>query len=478
MELTFLNSAPVFIEINAGSLQAARGTETVDLPLARAADGTLTPACQEKVTAALEKFTGHKSWQPRVRAFCAIAASGIALRQGSLPAATGDEFQRLLLLKIETEFPLPPEELAWGWQTLPSNGPATTREILIAAVRKEIIAEYTTVLVAAGLRPVFTPAALARNTLCPPTTGPYAILEIGRTTSELVSGNNGVAESLRIVAWGAENAGAATGPAAKVFGPGWNGRKLFISGGAGTLTGAAAALRQHWNLVSEPLDVPAGRTAAMLGLEKSVAKHAELLLLGTSAKPSGRRFDLSGAETRLWLKRAVLLLAALTVFPYAEALLLKSHVAKKYAAARAEKERMAAVVDPELRFLQALKQTQPPYLEALFCFAKATPPGARLDPVAMNQRGELSWRAVFQNGQQVSDFRAKLNDGGFFTNVVVEEQAPTPDRQKVNVRMSARWNADALRTKLKTSPLPAGGETNSGRANPVPPAPPSKPATP
>ena len=30
------------------------------------------------------------------------------------------------------------------------------------------------------------------------------------------------------------------------------------------------------------------------------------------------------------------------------------------------------------------------------------------------------------------------NDSGFFANVTVEEQTPTPDRQRVNVRISAQ----------------------------------------
>jgi hypothetical protein len=59
----------------------------------------------------------------------------------------------------------------------------------------------------------------------------------------------------------------------------------------------------------------------------------------------------------------------------------------------------------------------------------------------MNRRGEVAWRGSLKDAQQVADFRSKLLDSGCFTNVVVEEQTPTPDRQKLTVRMSAQWKA-------------------------------------
>jgi hypothetical protein len=465
MEFSILNSTPVFIEINANTLKAVRASETVELPLERAGDGSLIAACRVKLVTNLGKFVGRKSWQPRGRAYCAIAANGLILRQFSLPLAGGN-FQQLLRLQIESEFPLPPEELAWGWRPL-AQSPGK-QEVLVAAVRKEIIAEYAAVLTAAGLNPVFTPAALARNELCPATTGSHAILEIGGLSSELALFKDGVAESVRMLAWGRDNLEAAPGSVAKVFGEGWQGRKIYLSGNATALAATAAMLYQRWNLASEPLEISAGKTAAMLGMEKLAALDDGLLRLGTSAKPSGRRIDFSGPETKLWLQRAAVLLALALLFPYVEALLLKPFVAKKYAVAKAEKDRMIAVVDPELRFLQSLKQNQPPYLDALFLFAKATPSGARIDPISMNQRGEISLRAVFQNGQQVSDFRAKLNEGGMFTNIVVEEQAPTPDRQKVNVRMSAKWNVAAFRAGIKADPAPAENAQNKHDGNAAP----------
>jgi hypothetical protein len=56
------------------------------------------------------------------------------------------------------------------------------------------------------------------------------------------------------------------------------------------------------------------------------------------------------------------------------------------------------------------------------------------------------------NFQQLADFRAKLIESGFFSVVTVEEQTPSPDRQKVNVRISAQWAPADARAGLSIGP--------------------------
>ena len=43
-------------------------------------------------------------------------------------------------------------------------------------------------------------------------------------------------------------------------------------------------------------------------------------------------------------------------------------------------------------------------------------------------------------------------DSGFFDRVSVEEQVPTPDRQKVNVRITAQWKTIDKRIGLAIGP--------------------------
>ena len=115
-----------------------------------------------------------------------------------------------------------------------------------------------------------------------------------------------------------------------------------------------------------------------------------------------------------------------------------------------------------------LKRTQPPYLDALYVISKAAAGGARFDAVSINRRGEFSFRGFMMNGQQVADFRTKLLDSGFFSTVVVEDQSPTPDRQKVNIRISAQWKPVEMRLP-PTVEIPAREAGKPGAARDSPP---------
>jgi hypothetical protein len=110
------------------------------------------------------------------------------------------------------------------------------------------------------------------------------------------------------------------------------------------------------------------------------------------------------------------------------------------------------LIDRELGFLDTLKSNQPPYLDALFILAKSAPQGSKMDSLTMNRRGEVSLRGSMRDSSQVIDFRSKLVASGFFANVTVEEQTPTPDRQKVTLRISALWKPAAERAQLAIGP--------------------------
>src|ERR1041384_2752600 len=96
-------SSAVYIEITQTVLRALKENDGIELPLERDAGGRLTAANKTKVAADLTRFVDRKGWQPRVKAFCAVGASGVSLRRMSLPASAKDEFHRLLLLQIESE---------------------------------------------------------------------------------------------------------------------------------------------------------------------------------------------------------------------------------------------------------------------------------------------------------------------------------------------------------------------------------------
>jgi hypothetical protein len=74
-----------------------------------------------------------------------------------------------------------------------------------------------------------------------------------------------------------------------------------------------------------------------------------------------------------------------------------------------------------------------------------------------------------KDGTQVAGFRSKLIDSGFFASVAVEEQTPTPDRQKVTVRITAQWKPANDRQSLSIGPTAEEIEKAKNRPKDPPP---------
>jgi hypothetical protein len=121
-----------------------------------------------------------------------------------------------------------------------------------------------------------------------------------------------------------------------------------------------------------------------------------------------------------------------------------------------------------LGFLETLKSNQPPYLDALYLLGKAIPQGSRVESLSMNRRGEVALRGSMRNSSEVTDFRSKLIASGFFSSVTVEEQSPTPDRQKVNVRISATWKPGRERALLAIGPTAEEIEKSKNKVRDTP----------
>lgn len=498
--LNLMNTACAYLEIGQGSLQALSGDAGIELPLERLPNGRLTASCKEKLTRRLEGFLKSSGWQARSRVLCAIGGRGVSLRRFVLPAATRENVHRLLLLQIEKEFPLPPDELAWGYRPvgkapLPGNGEPARHEFLVAAVRKEVVEDYAELLSACGVTPTFSLAAIARSYVCPHPPGAYAVLDIGGNQSEWVAFEGGIPVAVRTLYWGsadimqalAEKLGISLDEAEKVqarleqtpldahelepktqaaiesaldglvgaLGGQAGGEKIYLTGKSAQNKALVARLAQRLGsgVVCEPLKLATGegRSAAILGLKTASEKGTAAPPLVLQIKQTNGAASVARPAPWKWVSIAALLVLSLLALPYLEALLLKPRLAKKLAALKADRGRLP-MIDHEFDFLQYLKVNQPPYLDTLYLLAKAAPQGSKLDSLSMNRRGDISLRCSMRNADQVTEFRKKLVDSGLFANVSVEEQTPTPDRQKVNVRMSGQWKPLAARMTLAIGP--------------------------
>ena len=505
-ERHFMDSPCVYIEIRQSSLKALKGEAGLELPLERAPGGGLTKACREKLTISLQAFLKKEVWQPRFRAYCAIGARGVSLRRLTLPATTKENFKRLLALQIESEFPLPPDALAWGYRQISSagtpagptsNSSAATQELLVVAVKREVVEEYSEILSECGVVPVFTVAALARRHARqhPPQT--CALLDVGRNYAELITFENGEPLAIRVLPWGGESmtgaiavklgisrdeaeklkitsaqdssSGGELGPKiqtaidsaldslAGAINGHWSVQKIYLSGRSAQLKDLAPQLARRLGngTQCELLDLAPGegRSAAVLGLRTATAHGKESPLVTLQSKPTNGSGALARPASWKWAALALGLAIFSMALPYLEAPWLNWRLSKRLKAIQADRGRLVAI-DREVDFLRHIKQNQPPYLDALFLLAKAVPPGSKLDSVSMNRRGDLALRGSMKDGQQVIGFRSKLIDSGFFSSVAVEEQTPTPDRQKVTVRITAQWKPANDRQSLSIGPTP------------------------
>lgn len=469
--LEFMNSTSLFIEISHSSLRVVNGAAGLELPIKRLPDGKLTQASREQSVAALKTFVKRPAWRPTVRAWCAIGARGVLLRRLTIPPAGKNEFHQMLRLQIESEFPLSPDALAWGYLRLDDAGGASVdkrQELIVAAVKKEVVLEYDALLAECGINATFTLAALARSSLCPSPTKSYALLEIGRDHSEFLSFDNGIPAALRILPWGEGNL-ASTDSLKTSIKTHWPIRGIggvptvFLLGNTALQKEIASRLAKEFaeDVKCEQVSFSPGegQSAAILGLKKSLENEADRRILVLHVNESKNPTHAKGllvftdAALRKWALLAGLLLIGCLVFPYMEALLLKPFLLKKIAAAKASRGTLDTI-DRELSFLQHLKQNQSPYLDAMYLIANAAPGGTRFDSISMDRRGEISLRGSLRDLQQVVLFRSKIIESGFFSNVTVEEQTPTPDRQKVNVRMTAQWKPANARQSLKIGPTP------------------------
>ena len=470
-----MKSPPLYFEFSRNTLKACHQNDGAELPLERAPDGRLTTAGRDRLAAALKQLLRTKGWPANSPAFCAIDARGVSLRCLQLPAVAANGLHQVVRLQIESEFPLSPDELAWGYQLQgpPQRQPdgALKQPVLVAAVKKEIVSDYAEVLAAAGLTPVFTLAALARAALCAYPPAAYAVLELGADQCELAGFDGDASAFLRVLPALSPPEAAALDALAQTVRPLVRGRKLYIFGS--DEPAAQLARRLGLEVNCEPVRTAAGpgRSAALLGLKKFAEDQGGLPLTLQLAPAAGVKKSVEPALVE-WGVRAALLLLAVLLFPALEALLLTGPLEHKVTAFEAQAGLLETNVDRELGFLQNLKQNQPLYLEAFYVISKAAPQGIHLDSITMNRRGEVALRGSLRNGDQVADFRAKLIGSGFFAGVTVEDQTPSPDHQKVNVRMTAQWQPPAKLQTLAIGPTPAelgGGATNSA-------APPGRPA--
>lgn len=496
--LTLLKPPPLLLEFRRDTLVVLDGDRTRSWPLERTPTGRLSDACKARLRPELAAFSRKAPWMPRRPAWCAIDARGLSLRRIRVPAASPGNLHEVVALQIESEFPLPPEELAWGHlDPTPDSRGSGQHEMVIAAVRRDFIAEPRELLAACGIEPSFTVAGLARSLVCPRSEPGWSILDVAGDSAELFVFDaagpcvsrilHGLSEfsattraaNLTHAAQGEASPGTsipASGPAREAPPRLVSVLESLLPGNGAPhvlhLTGDAARHRAVIDLVHEHFGgrircqsiespAPDEATAALRGMRRALDPGTTPALLPLRTAGSATPPRPASASGRAWSAAVVLLLAALLAAPCLEAVLFGPRLRALLAGYRANRPRLE-LIDREAGFLRHLRQNQPPYTEALLVLAQFTPPGARIESTSMNRRGEVSLRGSFQNSQQVVDFRTRLVESGFFSSVVVEEQTPAPNGRQIHFRLAALWKPEAARRNLPI--LRTDGDSNAPAA--------------
>lgn len=428
----------LFVEFKEHSMHVIDADFGLEIPLERDAAGRLTKASAENASLRLrEFFLLHGRMTPRV-ACCSIPARGVSLRRLGVPALERSEARRLLGLQLETQLPIAPNELAWGCSPLERNGGpgdgSGLQNYLVVAVKRDVLQDYTGILANAGVAAEYTISALARRVLCPEAAGEFSVVDAGRSRMELATFDARGPLSLRVVTGSVENLNGQAGHG-----------KIFVTGESES----ALRLKERLGLNTEVLGGEAGpgRTAANEGLRKLVeGGERPILLGGYEPVPPGR-----ASRQWKWPALAAVLLFLVIALRYAESIIYRGRLHGKLAAISLQRASLPKV-EREFAFLNFIKTNQPPYIDALTVLAQSAPPGTRIDTLSFVRSGDLSLRGSVGEAKGPGEFRSKLIESGFFSRVVLEEQAPTSDGQKFTFRLSAQLKPDGARKPVNLAP--------------------------
>lgn len=454
------SKTPVFIEFKDTSLHVLDGEHGTSFPIERSNYGKFTPATVELMRNGLRGFLSSHGGVDGRQAICAIPARGVMLRTITLPPPAATDPARFLTMQIEAQFPVAPTDLAWGYLRAPATpGDAKTGdEFIIAAIRRELLSDYKTLLESCGLLPLFCVAALAR-TQCVAAATRFSIVEVGSERSELLTIDERGIATLRVLNWGEANLHEPE----KLRGQLPTNGDIYIHSSHGSVDILVATLRNTLPIQALTLtNSAAGATAATEGLRRSVRAGQQLLLLGAPAE-NVRRFA-TPAQWK-WAATAIALLLAVSLLRYAEVALFNTRLSAKISEISAYRAQLPKL-DRELSFLDFIKTNQPPYLDTVAVISGAAPSGTRFEQLSIARRGDVSLRGTMQDPQGPENFRSKLIASGFFSKVVVEEQVAIENPRKVNFRISADLKPEGARPALPPEPPKS---TNQPASRPVPP---------
>lgn len=414
-------------------------------------DGSIQNA--DEATEALRSFIDSTGLEDQAEAWCFIPARGVTLRRVKLPPTTPANREQFLRLQIEKEFPLSPDELAWGWRQVDQQDNGA--EVLVAAVKEDLIRPWADLLHAAGLRPRFVPTVLAEG-LCAAGSDNSAVVQTDGTALEIARFEGRHPVGVRTFS---RNGDDHSRLADRIVRAASQATRIKLSGDD-ALT--AAVTKGFSGKVEKAEDGGPQRWDELVSGGK-IHDLPVLRLNEAASATSKRKLDLPFK----WIALAAALMVCLVGARYVGPFIGEARLKRELAAIE-EKQAGFPAINQEVNFLQHIQQNQPPYLAALAVFGDAAPRGVKIESLNMDRRGEFSFRGQMQSSQQASDLRKKLIESGLFSNVVLEEQSTVPNKRQVNVRFTARWNTDPKAKSDALKRIDAKGKEGETKKSSIP----------
>lgn len=433
------------------SCLAAGKEQTFDLQ--RGNDGTIANA--DEVSKGLREFLRSADMAAGGSAWCAIPARGISLRRLTLPGNGAINRDQLLRLQVEKEFPLSPDELAWGWSQVKKTESGS--EILVAAVKQDLVRPLADLLRAAQLEPKFVPDILASG-LVLGASGNWAAVVVAGDSVEWARFENRIPAGIRTFT----RNGTDAQPIHRISQSSADIPTLHLRCDAAEteafIDGLATAGFRGVVKATEDSDL------AQLNKLVASGRIEELphLQLHDTAAESIR--PIAGLPLK-WIALTAVLAMALVATRYLGPLMGTTRLQEELAAIEEQQDGLPAIAH-ELSFLQHIRENQPPYLAAMAVFSDAAPRGTKIEALSFDRRGEFSFRGQMSGSQQATDLRRKLIDSGMFSSVVLEEQSIIPKKKEVKVRFTARWNTDPKAKSEVLKRIDAKGEKKADDKKP------------
>ncbi len=448
----------LYLDLSYDSLKVLCGDQSEEIALQRAQDGRLTPESRSQLSDRLAPFRGKE-------ALCALPGRGVSIRHFDLPQSPQDNLRQILSLKLEEEFPLPPEELAWGYHlSTPgsSNGHARVpsqknghsappgQRATVLALRREAVGELDAVLTESGVRADYCLGLLQTAKLAPKPVGAYAVVDIGRSSTDVLLLHEDRPLNLRTISWGGVESTRAL--ARELNLPEVEAEVLKKRGGAevaaashGAITELANTLRQQWRSSPHPpqsiflcgggsllqdlceslqtlLQIPCrlisstDSSSALTSLA-SQPKTATTVLLTRDTLAVAQEVSKEVAWRR-WLLLLLLLVLSTLLLRYLPPIIQGPQLRARLQKAQ---EDLAALpsVDRELQFLDYIESRQLAALDALRVISEGAPSGTKLSEISVSESGVVTFSGQTSKSSHLNQLRQAMTDSGWFDGTPV-----------------------------------------------------------